>query len=68
MRVILSIGGSVLAPDLDADRVDAHADVLDGLVDDGHEVAAVVGGGGVARRYLATSGRPSTTSTLSESM
>ncbi|MFQ3285460.1 MAG: uridylate kinase [Natronomonas sp.] len=54
MRVILSIGGSVLAPDLDADRVDAHADVLDGLVDDGHEVAAVVGGGGVARRYIRT--------------
>ena len=52
MRVILSIGGSVLAPDLEADRVDAHADVLDGLVAEGHEVAAVVGGGGVARRYI----------------
>ncbi len=54
MRVIVSIGGSVLAPDLDPDRVDAHADVIDGLVDDGHEVAAVVGGGGVARRYIRT--------------
>jgi len=54
MRVILSIGGSVLAPDLEADRVAAHANVIDGLVDDGHEVAAVVGGGGVARRYIGT--------------
>ena len=54
MRVIVSIGGSVLAPDLQADRVDAHADVIDGLVDDGHEVAAVVGGGGVARQYIRT--------------
>lgn len=54
MRIILSIGGSVLAPDLDADRVEAHADVLDGLVAEGHEVAAVVGGGGVARRYIGT--------------
>jgi uridylate kinase len=54
MRVIVSIGGSVLAPDLDSDRVDAHADVIDGLVDEGHEVATVVGGGGVARRYIGT--------------
>jgi len=54
MRVIVSIGGSVLAPDLEADRVDAHADIIDGLVDDGHEVAAVVGGGGVARQYIRT--------------
>ncbi|MDR9431587.1 MAG: UMP kinase, partial [Natronomonas sp.] len=54
MRVIVSIGGSVLAPDLEADRVDAHAGVIDGLVEEGHEVATVVGGGGVARRYIGT--------------
>ena len=54
MRVIVSIGGSVLAPDLDPGRVDAHAGVIDGLVDGGHEVATVVGGGGVARRYIRT--------------
>lgn len=54
MRVIVSIGGSVLAPDLESDRVEAHADVIDGLVSDGHEVATVVGGGGVARRYIGT--------------
>jgi uridylate kinase len=54
MRIIVSIGGSVLAPDLEADRVEAHADVLNELVAEGHEVAAVVGGGGVARRYIGT--------------
>jgi uridylate kinase len=54
MRVVVSIGGSVLAPDLEADRVRAHADAIDGLIAEGHEVAAVVGGGDVARRYIGT--------------
>ena len=54
MRVVVSIGGSVLAPDLEPDRVAAHAAVVDGLVADGHEVAVVVGGGDVARRYIGT--------------
>jgi uridylate kinase len=54
MRVIVSIGGSVLAPGLESDRVEAHAAAIDGLVGDGHEVAAVVGGGGVARQYINT--------------
>ena len=54
MRVVVSIGGSVLAPDLEASRVEAHASVIDGLVEDGHAVAAVVGGGDVARSYIGT--------------
>lgn len=54
MRIVVSIGGSVLAPDLAAGRVEQHADVIDGLVDDGHEVAAVVGGGEAAREYIGT--------------
>lgn len=54
MRVVISIGGSVLAPDLEAHRVEAHADTIDGLFAAGHEVAAVVGGGSVARRYIET--------------
>jgi uridylate kinase len=54
MRIVVSIGGSVLAPDRSAERVQAHADVVDGLVDEGHEVAVVVGGGTVARRYIET--------------
>jgi uridylate kinase len=52
MRVVVSVGGSVLAPDLGANRVEAYAAVVEGLVEAGHEVAAVVGGGGVAREYI----------------
>jgi uridylate kinase len=54
MRVVISIGGSVLAPDLDADRVAGHASAVERLVDEGCEVGAVVGGGGVARDYIGT--------------
>ena len=52
IKVVVSIGGSVLAPDLDSPRVAAYADVVETLVDDGCRVAAVVGGGGVARDYI----------------
>ncbi|MCT9094436.1 UMP kinase [Haloarchaeobius sp. HME9146] len=54
MKVVVSVGGSVLAPELDAERVSAFADVINELVDDGCQVAAVVGGGGVARDYIGT--------------
>ncbi|MFC7046995.1 UMP kinase [Halobacteriaceae archaeon GCM10025711] len=52
MRVVVSIGGSVLAPDLDAGRVQAHADAIERLVDEGCSVGTVVGGGGIAREYI----------------
>jgi uridylate kinase len=54
MRVVVSVGGSVLAPDLRADRVRAYAAAIASLTDGGHEVAAVVGGGGTAREYIQT--------------
>ena len=53
MKVVLSIGGSVLAPDLDAGRVEAYAAAIAGLADD-HEVGVVVGGGSAAREYIGT--------------
>ena len=52
MRVVISIGGSVLAPDLDSSRIEAHAAVIESLADEGCELGAVVGGGGVAREYI----------------
>jgi uridylate kinase len=52
MRVVVSVGGSVLVPDLGVNRVEAYASVVEGLVESGHDVAAVVGGGGVAREYI----------------
>ncbi|MGB9964723.1 UMP kinase [Halobacterium sp. CBA1126] len=52
MRVVVSIGGSVLAPDLAHERVEAHAAAIEELADAGCEIGAVVGGGGVAREYI----------------
>ncbi|KAB1197969.1 MULTISPECIES: UMP kinase [Haloferax] len=52
MRVVISIGGSVLAPDLDPERVEGHASVVEALAREGCEIGAVVGGGGVARDYI----------------
>ena len=52
MRVVVSVGGSVLAPDLDPERVAAYAAALDAAVEAGHEVGVVVGGGTVAREYI----------------
>ena len=52
MRVVVCIGGSVLAPELDPHRVEGHAETIRGLAAEGCAVAAVVGGGGVARDYI----------------
>ncbi|AQL43216.1 UMP kinase [Halorientalis sp. IM1011] len=54
MKVVVSIGGSVLAPDLDPDRVRAYANVVESLLAEGHRVGVVVGGGTVARDYIAS--------------
>ncbi|OYR57458.1 UMP kinase [Halorubrum halodurans] len=54
MRVVVSIGGSVLAPELDPERVAAYADAIERLTAEEWSVAAVVGGGGVAREYITT--------------
>lgn len=54
MRAIVSVGGSVLAPDLDSERVDAYADCVETLREAGHEMGLVVGGGRVAREYIET--------------
>lgn len=54
MRVVISIGGSVLAPGLEAERIQRFADALHELTDEGCELGTVVGGGGVARDYIGT--------------
>ena len=52
MRVVVCIGGSVLAPELDPRRVEGNAEVIEGLAAEGCSVGTVVGGGGVARDYI----------------
>jgi uridylate kinase len=52
MRVVVSIGGSVLVPDMDPERVGAYADVVESLDAAGHTLGTVVGGGQTARDYI----------------
>lgn len=52
MKVVVSIGGSVLAPELDTGRIEGHAAAIETLVDAGWDVGVVVGGGTVARDYI----------------
>ena len=54
MKVVVSIGGSVLAPSRGSDRVAAYAAVVEDLLEAGCRVGCVVGGGGVARQYIET--------------
>lgn len=54
MNVVVSIGGSVLVPDVDADRVAAYAETIRELDEAGHSLGVVVGGGPTAREYIET--------------
>lgn len=54
MKVIVSIGGSVLVPDLHSGRVQEYARVIEKLANEGLTLGTVVGGGGLARKYIAT--------------
>lgn len=54
MRVVVSIGGSVLVPDLAPERVETYASVIESLDGAGHALGTVVGGGQTARDYITT--------------
>ncbi|PSP64097.1 UMP kinase [Halobacteriales archaeon QH_8_67_36] len=54
MRVVVNVGGSVLAPDLEPDRVADYAAAIETLDGAGHTVGVVVGGGPTAREYITT--------------
>lgn len=54
MRVVISIGGSVLAPELRAGSIRANAEAIERLDGAGIELGLVVGGGSVARDYIGT--------------
>ncbi len=51
-RVVISVGGSILVPSLDAHRLKEWAEALINLTNAGIQIFAVVGGGGEARRYI----------------
>jgi uridylate kinase len=52
MRIIIRIGGSVVASPPNPDIMRRYADVIKDLRDQGHEVAVVVGGGSIARDLI----------------
>jgi uridylate kinase len=53
MRVVVRIGGSVVASPVNTELMSKYADLLRALKEQGHEVAVVVGGGSLAREFIA---------------
>lgn len=52
MRLMLRIGGSVVASPINPDLINQYAVLLKDLKSKGHEVAVVVGGGSLAREFI----------------
>jgi uridylate kinase len=52
MRVVLRIGGSVVASPINTELISKYAELLKTLKVQGHEVAVVVGGGSLAREFI----------------
>jgi uridylate kinase len=53
MRVVLRIGGSVVASPVNTELMGKYAEIVRALKEQGHEVAVVVGGGSLAREFIA---------------
>jgi uridylate kinase len=53
MRVVVRIGGSVVASPVNTELMSKYAYLLRALKEQGHEVAVVVGGGSLAREFIA---------------
>jgi uridylate kinase len=54
MRLVLRIGGSVVASPINTELMSKYADIVRKLKEQNHEVAVVVGGGSLAREFIAT--------------
>ena len=52
MRVVLRIGGSVVASPMNTELIGKYSELLKTLKKQGHEVAVVVGGGSLAREFI----------------
>ena len=57
MRVVLRIGGSVVASPINTELVNKYANILRKLRQQGHDVAVVVGGGSLAREFISIAKR-----------
>jgi len=56
MKIVVRIGGSVVASPPNPVLIDRYADLLKDLKKQGHEVVAVVGGGTLARDFIKVAG------------
>jgi uridylate kinase len=52
MRIVLRIGGSVVASPVNTELMSKYTDVVKKLKEQNHEVAVVVGGGSLAREFI----------------
>ena len=52
MRIVLRVGGSVVASPVNTELMDRYIEVLKSLKIQGHDIAVVVGGGTLAREFI----------------
>jgi uridylate kinase len=52
MRIVLRIGGSVIATPVNSELIKKYADMLRDLKEQGHKLVVVVGGGELAREFI----------------
>lgn len=52
MRIVVRIGGSVIASPINTQLLGKYADVINAVRHEGHEVVVVVGGGALARQFI----------------
>ncbi len=52
MRIVVRIGGSVVANPINTELMSKYADIIKAVKQQGHEVAVVLGGGALAREFI----------------
>ncbi len=52
MRIVIRIGGSVVASPVNTELMSRYADTVQAIKQQGHEVAVVLGGGALAREFI----------------
>ena len=52
MRIIVRIGGSVVANPINTELMGKYADIIKQIKSEGHEVAVILGGGALARQFI----------------
>lgn len=54
MKVVLSLGGSILAPEVAAESIQDYAAAIEDLLEADCDLGIVTGGGAIARQYIST--------------